>query len=293
MLATLIGTFITSASIVIGADSAFTGGPPGIGIVKICQTGSRTVATHEGEAHRVHANGILQQYNVFRQSCEGLARASTSVEDQGQKLSESLREDLGRFLGSVRSSEVRKVFAYYPHGSYTAVAGFDPSSSMGTLGTPRVMIVEIVVRQTTSGALVADSRVSKLSLDTCGARFHGNAELANGLVANDPRLPEGERRRPAVVAARRAEYQHDCSSFGVEDAKTLFVTATRLTIEHGDAFGVSRGAVGGCITLATIPLTGNVWEEDIPADRYVSPWFRFLPPCDRRTKGPLGLRKLP
>jgi hypothetical protein len=76
---TLIGAFITSAGIVIGADSAMLGIDQQIGALKTCQTGRHTVAAIAGAMHIAVpeiATGIMHRlpaYNTFREGCSWLS----------------------------------------------------------------------------------------------------------------------------------------------------------------------------------------------------------------------------
>lgn len=59
------------------------------------------------------------------------------------------------------------------------------------------------------------------------------------------------------------------STFSIEDAKVLYKTAVRLTIDHAEQFFIQNGAVGGRLHLLTIPLEGSVEEEWIDPERYI------------------------
>jgi hypothetical protein len=130
-------------------------------------------------------------------------------------------------------------------------------------------------------------RISTLSFGKCGSMFHGVGRVATALLADDQRLPARDRERIEVAAARHA-VKGDCSSFTPDVAKRLYVTAVRLTVEHGDAFEVPKGSVGGCLTVITIKRDADLTQESIPSDNSVSPPFDFRPSCEKRFGGPVG-----
>ena len=57
--------------------------------------------------------------------------------------------------------------------------------------------------------------------------------------------------------------------FTIDDAKTLYETAVRMTIDHGEEFHIENGAVGSRLHLLTIPTVGSIKEELVDPEKYL------------------------
>ncbi len=266
MFGTLIGIFLTSTGIMIGADTVLWGGsaPHPTRVEKTCLSSQRSVAVFEG-----WYGERLSLHQQFQAVCKTLSRSRrpVSVEDQAdlliRKLFDKYREEAGppSATAGVPSTPAD------PHIASVAVAGFD-----GT--TPTVAVRELRWEKTRKGQWrVTSGRVGKLSFDGCGVRFLGDERVAALLLDRSGHF-ERDKQRPEVsraIEANRLRAEDHCflSAFSVEDAKVLYKLAVRATIDHGEAFEMETGAVGGQLHLMTIPLDGPVEKAVIDPEQYL------------------------
>lgn len=258
---TLIGVFVTSSGILIGADSALWGPgvPPGTEIDKICQIGRASVATLQGWYGFEHAaSGITAPlYQIFRATCAELADREGSLEAKADHLLSRLRSSLETFLRIVPPNESDPPFAGDPHVACISVASYEGSS-------PLVTVRGLGVLSARDGTWTPGVKVPVpgLGLTGCGVRFHGHDPVAYALMQDDARLPEGARRMPEVLIARQATSQ-SCADFNADVAKTVYLLAVKLTLEQGSRFGIPAGTVGGSLQLVLITPDGSIQTEVI------------------------------
>lgn len=266
MFGTLIGIFLTSAGIVIGADTVLWGvgaSGPTRG-EKLCPTSERSVAVFEGWFGEDRA-----LYKQFHDQCHALARSKKSLhlEVQAdrliQRLEQTYRERTGPFPAEAASlpPPVSK------HVASVVVAGFD-----GT--TPVVAVRELRWEKDRKGRWrLRAERVGKSSIDGCGAQFLGETGVAGSLLDTSPQFIQEKQRadvRAAIWANRmRAEESCFLSPFKTEEAKSLYKLAVRLTIDYGDMVHIDPGAVGGRLHLVTIPIEGDLQQERIDPEEYL------------------------
>jgi hypothetical protein len=266
MFGTLIGIFITSAGIVIGADSVHWGAsaPGPTRVEKTCRPSPRSVAALEG-----WYGEQLYLHKQFREICQALGRSSTplSLEEQADRLIKKLQQTYRDHTGPFPANASSLPPPSSKHIASIAVAGFDGP-------VPVVTVREMRWEKTRKGTwrLIAE-RTGKLSFQGCGAKFLGEAGIASVLLDTSLHF-EQEKQRPEVRAALRANrlrLDENCSSssFTVEDAKILYKTAVRVTIDHGDEFFIQNGSVGGRLHLLTIPADGAIEEESVDPEQYL------------------------
>ncbi len=266
MFGTLIGIFLTSAGVVIGADSAFWGAgtPPPDQAGKVCVTGPRSAATLQGW----YGEG-LYLHKRFHEICRDLARSSKSLplEAQADRLARKLEQAYREHTGALPRSAASLPPPSSRHVAYVAVAGFEA-------GIPLLTVRDIRWERQGKGKwrLTAE-RASQLIAQTCGVRFLGEDAVAKVLLDKSARFQE-EKRRPEVRAGSLANQlykEDDCiaSSLSIEGAKALYRLAVRLTIDHGEEFAIENGAVGGRLHLLTILPDEAIEEESIDPEQYV------------------------
>ena len=266
MFGTLIGIFLTSTGILIGADTVLWGSsaPGPTRGEKTCTPSERSVAAFEG-----WYGEELYLYKHFHDKCHALARSTKplSLEEQAdmliQKLQQKYRDHIGPFPAHAASPPPPSS----KHVASIAVAGFEGP-------TPLVTVRELRWEKNRKGQwrLIAE-RVGKLSFQGCGAKFLGEDGIAALLLDTSPHF-EQEKRRTEVRAgshANRLSKEDDCmaSSFSIEDAKALYKIAVRMTIDHGEEFHIENGAVGGRLHLLTIPTAGAIEEELVDPEQYL------------------------
>jgi hypothetical protein len=266
MFGTLIGIFITSAGIVVGADSALwgssTSGPTRV--EKTCQPSPRSVASLEGW----YGEDLYLQRR-FQQVCQALGRSSKalSVEGQADRLLEQLRRAYQDHNRAFPLNATSLPSPSTKHVASLAVAGFDGA-------VPIVAVRELRWDKNRKGQWrIIGDQAGKLSFRGCGARFLGADGVASLLLDTSLHF-EVEKRRPEVQAASRANRLHkeeSCflSTFSLDDATALYKTAVRLTIDHGEEYMIQNGAVGGRLHILTIPVNGPVKEEWVDPEQYV------------------------
>ena len=267
MLGSLIGIFLTSAGIVIGADSVLWGSNAGSRPQgeKTCQTGSRSVAMLQG-----WYGERLYPHKRFHEVCRELARSSKplSLEAQADKLAQQLEQTYREHSGILPPKAANLPAPSSEHVAYVAVAGYEG-------GTPLVTVREIRWKTNSKGIWrLTTERASHLSARGCGARFLGEDAVANVLLDTSVHFQE-EKRRPEVRAGRLANQlykEDDCiaSAFSIEDAKALYKIVVRLTIDHGEQFAIENGTLGGRLHLLTIPPRGSIEHELIDPEQYVT-----------------------
>jgi hypothetical protein len=262
MHGTLIGVFVTTAGLLVGADTAVTGGDAKTGQAfdKTCWTSDRTVATIQGQYGFVDARSGAKAplVSIFRDTCDRwrLSRiAPSSISAQVAQLTAQLRAALGDYLRIVAPGDFKPPFGNDLHVLYVMVAGYEHS-------LPVAMAREVRLVPAGGGRWAAVDRESSVGLTRCGARFHGEDKVAAALLssARDARVPTEQWQLPEVVAGRIAN-AGDCSRLTPDLAKKLFVTVVRSTIQLGSAFGISRGVVGGPLQLIEIHPNGEIHRE--------------------------------
>ena len=267
MLGSLIGIFLTSTGIIIGADAVLLGStvPPPAQVDKTCQLGLRSAGTLQG-----WYGENLYLYQRFHEVCRELARSSKlqSLEAQADRLAKKLEQTYREHTGIQPPKAANLPPPSNEHVAYVAVAGYERE-------TPLVTVREIRWRKNGRGNWhVTTERVSRLSAHGCGARFIGEDGVANVLLDKSAHFKE-EKRRPEVLAGSLANQLYkddDCldSSFSIDEAKALYKIAVRLTIDHGEQFAIEAGAVGGRLRLLTIPPVGSINQEVIDPEQYVA-----------------------
>ena len=55
----------------------------------------------------------------------------------------------------------------------------------------------------------------------------------------------------------------------IEDAKALYNTAVRMTIDHEEECQIENGTVVGLLHMPTIPTAGSIEEDVIDPEQYV------------------------
>lgn len=264
MHGTLIGAFITSLGIVIGADTRVSGPevPPGKEVGKTCQPTARSVAALQGWYGWPAISGLeAQLLSRFHRTCGDLSgRPTAPLEAQADEFMRALEREANPYLQLVPSTFVPPHGKGELHLNYLTVAGYGPTG-------PSVIVREL--RLLNVGARwAAVRRTSKLSFSACGAKFHGEAIVADLLLSNDVRIPATERQRPEVLAGRRPGV--GCSAFTPELARRLFQTAIRLTNELGPKLGVPAGRVGGRLQVYLVQPNRVVQLDGPPSPRVTS-----------------------
>lgn len=179
MLESLIGFFITSAGIVIGADAVLWGSsaPGPTRGEKICMPSERSVAAFEG-----WYGEELYLHKHFHDKCHALARSSKlfSLEEQADLLIQKLQQKYRDHTGSFPPHTASLPSPSGKHVASVVVAGFD-----GT--TPMVTVRELRWEKNRKGQwrLIAE-RVGKLSFQGCGAKFLGEDGIAALLLDTSP-----------------------------------------------------------------------------------------------------------
>src|SRR5262245_29018912 len=266
MFGTLIGIFLTSTGVVIGADSVYWGsilsGPTQAS--KTCQTGSRSVAVLQGW----YGEG-LYLHKRFHEVCRELARSPKrlSLDGQADRLAQKLEQKYREHTGAIPQYAASLPPPSSKHVAYAAVAGFEGRTPVATVREIRWE------KDGKSKWRLMTERPSKLSAQGCGARFLGEDAVVKVLLDKSVHFQE-EKRRPEVRAGSLANQlykEDDCiaSSFSIEDAKALYKIAVRLTIDHGEQVAIESGAVGGRLQRLTIPPEGVIQEELIDPEEYV------------------------
>lgn len=266
MFGTLIGIFLTSTGIMIGADTVLwgSGAPHSTRIEKTCAPSQRSIAAFEG-----WYGERLSLHQQFQAVCKTLSRSRkpVAVEAQADLL---IRKLLDKYREQQRLSTVPAAAVpapANPHIAFVAVAGFEGA-------TPLVAVRELRWEKTRKGPWnVTTAPVGKLSFDGCGARFLGDDAVAALLLDTSAHF-DRDKQRPEVsraIEANRQRAEDNCflSAFSVEDAKVLYKLAVRATIDHGEACHMENGAVGGQLQLFTIPADGPIQKVVIDPEQYV------------------------
>jgi hypothetical protein len=266
MFGTLIGIFLTSTGIMIGADTVLWGSsaPHPSRIEKTCMPSQRSVAAFEG-----WYGERLSLHQQFQAVCKTLSRARkpVSLDEQADLLIRKLFDKYREQQGPPTTPAAAMPAPANPHIAFVAVAGFD-----GT--TPMVAVRELRWEKTRKGQWsVKTARVGKLSFDGCGARFLGDDGVAALLLDTSGHF-DRDKQRPEVsraIEANRLRADDNCflSTFSVEDAKILYKLAVRATIDHGETLHIENGAVGGQLHLLTIPPAGSIEKVVIDPEQYV------------------------
>jgi hypothetical protein len=266
MFGTLIGIFLTSTGIMIGADTVLWGSiaPHPTRIEKTCAPSQRSIAAFEGW----YGEG-LSLHRQFQAVCKTLSRSRkpVPVDEQADLLMGKLFDKYRADTGALSTSAAELPAPANQHIAFVAVAGFD-----GT--TPMVAVRELRWEKTRKGQWrVKAERVGKLSFDGCGARFLGDDAVAALLLDRSAHF-DRDKQRPEVsraIEANRLRTDDNCflSPFSVEDAKVLYKLAVRATIDHGETRQIENGAVGGQLHLLTIPLEGPIEKVVIDPEQYL------------------------
>lgn len=266
MFGTLIGIFLTSTGIVIGADTVLWGSsaPHPSRIEKTCMPSQRSVAAFEG-----WYGDRLSLYQQFQSVCKTLSRARkpVSLDEQADLLIRKLFDKYREQQVPPTTPAAALQAPANPHIAFIAVAGY-------VQAMPMVAVRELRWEKTRKGQWsVKTARVGKLSFDGCGARFLGDDAVAALLLDTSAHF-ERDKQRPEVsraIEANRQRAEDSCflSAFGVEDAKALYKIAVRATIDHGETFQMENGAVGGQLHLLTIPSEGPIEKVVIDPEQYL------------------------
>ena len=266
MFGTLIGIFLTSTGIMIGADTVLWGSsaPHPTRIEKTCLSSQRSIAAFEG-----WYGERLSLHRQFQAVCRTLSRSRkpVSVDEQADLLIRKLFDKYREQQVPATTPAAALPAPANPHIAFVAVAGYD-----GTM--PMVAVRELRWEKTRKGQWsVKTARVGKLSFDGCGARFLGDDAVAALLLDRSGHF-ERDKQRPEVsraIEANRQRAEDHCflSAFSVEDAKALYKLAVRATIDHGETFQMENGAVGGRLHLLTIPSEGPIEKVVIDPEQYL------------------------
>ena len=185
----------------------------------------------------------------------------------GDKLIQKLQQKYRDHMGSFSPYTASLLPPLGKHVASVAVAGFDGTTSV-------VMVRELrwEKNRKRQWRLIA-GRVGKLSFQGCGARFLGEDGIASLLLDASPHF-EQEKRRPTVRAVSRANRllkEDKCFSsvLTVDDAKILYKTAVRMTIDHGEEVHIENVAVGGRLHLLTIPPWGLSRRNLVDPEQYL------------------------
>ncbi len=266
MLGTLIGIFITSAGIVIGADTVLLGSGTAelTRADKTCRTSPRSVATLQG-----WYGEQLYLHKHFHDSCRKLARSSKplSLEAQVDALMKKLQQKYRERTGALPLNATSLPPPLTDHVVSVAVAGFEGA-------VPSVTVRELRWEKQSKGKWrLVTERKGKLSFQGCGVKFLGEDAIAALLLDTSPHF-EKEKHRPEARAGIKANllYKEDncmSSSFSIDEAKALYKLAVRMTIDHGERYQIENGAVGGRLHLLTIPIAGSIEEELVDPEQYL------------------------
>ncbi len=268
MSGSLIGIFLTVAGIVVGTDSAAPGRSHSTGVSqtrveKACRTGPRTVAVMQG-----WFGEDLSLNHAFHVVCRELARSKkVTLDRQADRAMQQVEQRYRRHLGTLPALVPELPPPLQPHVAYVAVAGFDGVN-------PALTVRELRWGKKEDGRWRLETeRAAYLDLRGCGLRFIGTHTIAKMLL--DGAGPfETDQPRPEVAAGREVDglsKREECraSTFTVQEAKALYVTAVRATIDHAGRFLVDATEVGGRLHLLTIPPTGPVQEAFLSPEEYV------------------------
>lgn len=266
MLGSLIGIFLTSAGIVIGADTALSDlhGPATTRVEKACKPSQRSIAAMEG-----WYGEDLYLHRRFHDACRELSRLRKpiSIERQADRLIQKLQKAYKDHLGPLPRTITTLPSPSRQHVMYVTVAGFDGTTPVAT---GRALRWE---KNPQGKWEVITERTSYLSFQGCGAKFVGETTIATMLL-DGAEYFDRAKDRAELSAGRtvaRLSRQEECaqSSFSVEEAKALYKTSVRMTIDHGEHFLVDTRNVGGRLRLFTIPLVGSIEEETVEPEQYV------------------------
>lgn len=265
MFGTLIGLFITSTAIVIGADRAvLEGNKTGNERLKICQSGAASVATIQGN-YEIPLKGSepVRLWDIFMQECANQASSKErkSIDAQADAFIKKLQDALQPYVNNLAEEALAAIIKENGHVNYISVSGYVD-------GAPRALVRRLKLERNKDGqweTMRYDS--SDRSPTHCGARFHGDRGIAEALVLNiDPRkfIPSDVFQRSEVIAVQKVEGKKNCSPFTPEHAEQLFKMAVRLTIDLGDKIKIPAGRVGGTLDLWSISPDGKVCRQEVP-----------------------------
>jgi len=255
---TLIGIVVTSAGVVIGADSAVTGNNVPLDmqtVPKLCRTGVASIATIQGR-YRMQSTlaGAAYLYERFKARCHEWETAEKTpvLAEQADLLIEDLREELAGFLDRNGTAQCPADMNNDPHLVYVTAAGLDG-------GTGKAIVTELRTSLDERGQCVLETSrlttavVSRQSVTGCGVKFHGEDLVASALLGEQPdsRMDASDWNGPAGRLARQASSQN-CSGITLERGRELLLTFFGDTMKYGRAFGIAAGAVGGDLQIATI-----------------------------------------
>lgn len=266
MFGTLIGIFLTSTGIMLGADTVLwgSGAPNPSRIEKTCMPSQRTVAAFEG-----WYGERLSLHQQFQAVCKTLSRSRKplSVDAQADLLIRKLLDRYREQQGPSTTPAAALPAPANPHIAFVAVAGFDGA-------TPMAAVRELRWEKNRKGLWsVKTAPVWKLSFDGCGVRFLGDERVAALLLDTSGHF-ERDKQRPEVsraIEANRLRAEDHCflSAFSLVDAKVLYKLAVRATIDHAETFQMENGAVGGQLHLLTIPSDGPIEKIVLDPEQYL------------------------
>ena len=266
MFGTLIGIFLTSTGIMIGADTVLWGSsaPHPSRIEKTCMSSQRSVAAFEG-----WYGERLSLHQQFQSVCKTLSRSRKplSVDAQADLLIRKLFDKYREQQGPLTTPAAALPAPENPHIAFVAVAGFDGA-------VPLVAVRELRWEKTRKGRWnVTTAPVGKLSFDGCGVRFLGDDAVAALLLDTSAHFDRDKQRPEAsrAIEANRLRAEDNCflSAFSVDDAKVLYKLAVRATIDHAETFRMENGAVGGQLHLLTIPMDGPIQKAILDPEQYL------------------------
>jgi hypothetical protein len=257
-IGSLVGIFITSAGIIVAADTAETQtAHPGLvtSTRKIEMTGNRSAVAITGNkgwqvVTRDSKRIVADLHGAVRQVAAELRKARTMP----------VAVQVERLVAAVKSEAKSKVFpdmqAAFSDGDVlnVIVAGYDaaaPAIRYAKLrldktlpGTPTRLVVE---RGPEGGCWL----------------LAGYRQVALGLIDNNAKLPVALNGAPSVLALRR--FRNCDGVLSDPHARQFFLTAVDATVAYGAAFGIPNGSVGGDVDILRITPSNRTGTSMIAA----------------------------
>ena len=175
MLGSLIGIFLTSAGIVIGADSAVSdsGWTGATRAEKVCKLSRRSVAVMQG-----WYGEQLHLARRFHKICAELSRSSKRImlDRQADRLIGKLEQAYREHIGPLSPNMANLPSPSSQHVMYVTVAGFDRDIPLSTVRELRW------VKNRKGRWRLTTERNPYLSVQRCGVRFIGENTIANMLL---------------------------------------------------------------------------------------------------------------
>jgi hypothetical protein len=263
LLATLIGVFITADGIVVATDTSISNRTGQISArQKYCVTGPRTVATLQGVYYLqdVETQDTAALYDHFQELCAGAkTMLPAALRQQAQVIAGKLQSALEEFLQKIPAAEIVRAYGDRPVIARIAVSGYDergPASLVMGLG--------VATDRATNRWEVQVRDLERLTLTTCGVRFHGQDVVVAALGrATDARIPAAERRKPDVTNLTMM-MAGKCADASIRSASAMFAEAARLTVTLGTQFGIPAGSVSPPLDIVVIPASGAITVSTLP-----------------------------